>query len=260
MATSLLPPGYESMPAPPPRGRLLQFAPEMDLRELSARTRLPLWELAALDAGDTSRCGGDFYLRAHLTCIASALRVSPDELLAAFDRRPSLHLDETALGARAPVRHRRRSTWRRAGTVVLVAGLVGVVAAGGYLGARHLTQNGTATPTAQQHAAPPVHPPVKHTTPPHVAAPPPIPPGTVVVALSVAGAPTWLSAQDQTGTTVFQGLVQPGTVQTLRGTSVHAVIGNAGAVTLACNNHQLGVMGTTGQVVTTTFAPGAGGC
>ena len=87
----------------------------MTLRDLAARTALPQEELAALDRGDTSRCGGDFYLRAHLTCIAAALNVEPDTLLLSFDRRPPTRLPEGTLGIWAPVRHRRRAAGRRLG-------------------------------------------------------------------------------------------------------------------------------------------------
>jgi hypothetical protein len=82
----------------------------------------------------------------------------------------------------------------------------------------------------------------------------------VAVALSATGGPTWLLAQDQTGTTLFEGTVPAGGVQMLRGTSVHVVVGNAGSVTPTCNYHRGSVLGAPGQVVTMTFAPGISGC
>lgn len=289
MATSLLPPGFDKpeAPVPPvprardvdasapaaeisagststavpsdehtsaPPGQLLRYAPGMSLRDLAARTRLPQDELAALDRGDTSHCGGDFYLRAHLTCIAAALQIEPDVLLVSFDRRPPVRLPDGTLGMRTSVRHRRRATGRRLLGLALVCLLVVGVAFAGYKVATR-----TKPATAAKHPAA-SSPTVRHTPPRHLTPPPPVPAGTVAVALSVGSEPTWLLAQDQNGTTLFEGTVPAGTVQMLRGTSVHTVVGNAGAVTPTCNYHRGAVMGNTGQVVTMTFAPGVGGC
>jgi cytoskeletal protein RodZ len=237
---------------------LLRYAPDMTLRDLAARTRLPQDELAALDRGDTSRCGGDFYLRAHLTCIAAALHVEPDTLLLSFDRRPPARLPDGTLGMRAPVRHRRRASGKRVLWSSVIVLLLGCVAVAGY----KVATRTTTTPAAgKQHAAAVVRPPVRHATPHSTSPlPPPVPPGTVAVALSVKGGPTWLLAQDQNGATLFEGTVPDGAVQMLRGASVHTVIGNAGAVTPTCNYHRGAVLGGPGQVVTTTFAPGMAGC
>jgi cytoskeletal protein RodZ len=237
---------------------MLRYAPDMTLRVLAARTRLPQDELAALDRGDTSRCGGDFYLRAHLTCIAAALHVEPDTLLLSFDRRPPARLPDGTLGMRAPVRHRRRASGKRVLWSSVIVVLLGCVAVAGY----KVATRTTTTPAAgKQHAAAVVRPPVRHATPHSTSPlPPPVPPGTVAVALSVKGGPTWLLAQDQNGATLFEGTVPDGAVQMLRGASVHTVIGNAGAVTPTCNYHRGAVLGGPGQVVTTTFAPGMAGC
>ena len=290
MATSLLPPGFDKpeAPVPPvPRGRdvdasaaaaeisagststtaardeqatasaghLLRYAPGMTLRDLSARTRLPQDELAALDRGDTSHCGGDFYLRAHLTCIASALQIEPDVLLVSFDRRPPLRLPDGTLGLRTTVRHRRRTSGRRILGFALICLLVVGVAFAGY----KVATRSKAPASAAKHPAASA-PTVRHTTPRHLTPPPPVPAGTVAVALSVGSQPTWLLAQDQNGTTLFEGTVPAGTVQMLRGNAVHTVVGNAGAVTPTCNYHRGAAMGAYGQVVTMTFAPGIGGC
>jgi hypothetical protein len=289
MATSLLPPGFDQPEAPVPpvprardvdasaqtteisagststeaarderptaaAGHLLRYAPGMSLRDLAARTRLPQDELAALDRGDTSHCGGDFYLRAHLTCIASALQIEPDVLLVSFDRRPPQRLPDGTLGLRTTVRHRRRTSGKRILGFALIGLLVLGVAFAGY---KIATRTKTPAAAAKHPAA---SAPVRHTTPRHLTPPPPVPAGTVAVALSVGSQPTWLLAQDQNGTTLFEGTVPAGTVQMLRGNAVHTVVGNAGAVTPTCNYHRGGVMGGYGQVVTMTFAPGIGGC
>ncbi len=261
-ATATSPP-HPAVPlehALPAAGRLLRYAPQMTLRDLAARTRLPQDELAALDRGDTSHCGGDFYLRAHLTCIASALQVEPDVLLLSFDRRPPARMPDGTLGLRAPVHHRRRSAGRRLLWSAMVLVLLAAVGLAGYQW--KTGKNGTTgTSAAAKHTRALSAPPVRHpAAQKKLQPPPPIPPGTVVVALAATGGPTWLLAQDQTGATLFEGTVPAGSTQLLRGASVHAVIGNAGAVIPTCNYHRGAVLGSPGQVVTTTFAPGTGGC
>ena len=244
--------------APAPPGHLLRYAPGMSLRDLAARTRLPQDELAALDRGDTSHCGGDFYLRAHLTCIASALHVEPNVLLLSFDRRPPVRLPDGTLGLRTTVHHRRRTPGRRLAWLLMIVLIVGAVAVMGYRVATRTTTPSVAGKHVTTGAPAPA---VRHTPPKRTVVPPPaVPPGTVAVALAVNGQSTWLLAQDQNGTTLFEGTVPAGTVQMLRGTSVHTVVGNAGAVTSTCNYHRGPVMGATGQVVTMTFAPGVSGC
>ncbi len=239
-------------------GWLLRYAPGMSLRDLSARTRLPQDELAALDRGDTSHCGGDFYLRAHLTCIAAALQIEPDVLLLSFDRRPAVRMPDGTLGMRAPVRHRRRATGKHVARLLVILLVLGGLGALVYKVANRSTTPAAAgkhvTTGTSSTAA-------RHPAPRHAVVPPPaVPAGTVAVALAVNGQPTWLLAQDQNGTTLFEGTVPAGTVQMLRGTSVHTVVGNAGAVTPTCNYHRGTVMGAPGQVVTMDFAPGAAGC
>ena len=262
-------------PTPATRGYLLRFAPDLDLPALAARTRLPLAELAALERGDTSRCGGDFYVRAHLRCIATALELPEDDLLLAFSRRPTVHLETVPLGtghlgtrhlgtghredapAPQPVRVQRRRRRPRVLTVLAGVALLAVLAAAVGWG---VTRSSTPAPKPPPAAAAKKPPAVQHTKRVAAPAPPAIPPGTVLVSVAASGAASWLSAQDPAGQTVYQGLVQPGTSQVLRGSAVTAVIGNAGAVTVSCNNHKLGSPGGAGQVVTIRYAPGVSGC
>ena len=268
MATTLLVPDDDDAAA----GRLRALAPGADLPALAARTRLPLTELVALDRGDVSRCGGDFYLRAHLTCIATALDLDPGALLAAFGRRPAPHPEPGAPLLVAPVRPRRHRTVVRAATALALTALVAVAVAG-FTGWRRAGDGGSPPAGGQQPAAaaaspagpaasrsPGTPPPTASATHPGTAPTPPAVPGGVTVGVAVAGGPSWLSARDGSGQLLFEGTLPAGGTQVLRGSSVSAVFGNAGAVTLACNGHQLGVPGAPGQVVSATFLPGSAGC
>lgn len=53
--------------------------------DLASRTKIRASMLIAMEADDFSACGGDVYARGHLKSIASALEMSPDELLDLFD-------------------------------------------------------------------------------------------------------------------------------------------------------------------------------
>lgn len=80
----------------------------------------------------------------------------------------------------------------------------------------------------------------------------------VVVEVRVASEPSWLHVVNGAGTVLFQGTLQPGAVQTFRSTDQLAlVIGNAGAVDLIVNGHNLGSPGPYQAVVNPVFYPGS---
>ena len=57
----------------------------MSLEELSARTRLRLGILTAIEGGDMSAFGGDAYARAHLRGIAGILGLDPDAIIGLYE-------------------------------------------------------------------------------------------------------------------------------------------------------------------------------
>ena len=79
----------------------------------------------------------------------------------------------------------------------------------------------------------------------------------VLVSLAVNGKASWIRATTGTGTTLFEGTLSAGDTKVFRDKSkIKLLIGNAGAVTLKVNGHDLGSPGNGGQVVKLTFVPG----
>jgi hypothetical protein len=60
---------------------------DMDVDELSRRTRIRPHVLEAIEVDDFGPCGGDFYARGHLTAVARVLGMATEPLLEEYDRR-----------------------------------------------------------------------------------------------------------------------------------------------------------------------------
>jgi cytoskeleton protein RodZ len=100
----------------------------LSIDEVSARTRIRPGLLQAMEAGDFSRCGGNFYARGHLRSIAKVLGADPDHLMAEFNEHHATPEVEPTRGqeradGRLPTVHAGRPRW----AVVLGAILVGLM-------------------------------------------------------------------------------------------------------------------------------------
>jgi hypothetical protein len=60
---------------------------DLDIDELSRRTRIRPHVLEALEVDDFGPCGGDFYARGHLTAVARVLGIDVDPVLKEYDER-----------------------------------------------------------------------------------------------------------------------------------------------------------------------------
>ena len=60
---------------------------DMDIDELSRRTRIRPHVLEALEVDDFAPCGGDFYARGHLTAVARVLGIAIEPLIKDYDER-----------------------------------------------------------------------------------------------------------------------------------------------------------------------------
>jgi hypothetical protein len=60
---------------------------DMDIDELSQRTRIRPHVLEAIEVDDFGPCGGDFYARGHLTAIARVLGLTVEPLMKEYDER-----------------------------------------------------------------------------------------------------------------------------------------------------------------------------
>lgn len=87
------------------------------------------------------------------------------------------------------------------------------------------------------------------------------PPGTlafagVSVQVRMLSTTSWFRIVNGSGTVLFEGDLTPGTVRVFHAThALSFVIGNAGAVDLVVNGHDLGPAGSPGEVVRPLFTP-----
>ncbi|WP_344221596.1 helix-turn-helix domain-containing protein [Kribbella sancticallisti] len=193
----------------------------MTIEQLSASTRIRSGLLIAMEADDFSRCGGNFYARGHIRSIARVVKADPDALLAKFDEsHPAPEADrsrrEERAGNKLPTLHPARPRW----AVVLGAILIGLM---GWGMVRLFTLPSDVEATASKTAptvavttpAPkPTPKPSAKTTKPAPPAKPAVP-GQVRLILKARGDGSYVTVRNAKGLKLFQGLLGPGSIQTV---------------------------------------------
>lgn len=105
---------------------------------------------------------------------------------------------------------------------------------------------------------PAAHPPTHKTTPTKA---PLVAYSGVNVRVRLATSPSWMSVSDDTGAVQLRQVLPAGTVRDFRSThEIDLIVGNAGAVEVACNGRYLGFAGTNGQVVRMVFSLSSPAC
>jgi transcriptional regulator with XRE-family HTH domain len=106
----------------------------LTVAEVSQRTRIRETIIRAIEGGDYSACGGDFYARAQIRSIAGAVGADPGPLIREYDEVhgapgavSAVSLDE--LFTRVPISGRRRVGW----TPVLGLAFVMMLGSTGYI-------------------------------------------------------------------------------------------------------------------------------
>jgi len=236
--------------------RAAREAAGMSLDDVSAAVRVRRSVLAAMERDDFTGCGGDVYARGHLRSIARAVGADEGALLARYAAEqgaPAPSAAQVLAVETVPRRERSGPQWQRAVVVVLVviAALAGVQLA---LSHRHSART----------SAPPVGSPSASQTPAASASPTPsrtviaaVPaPTGVTVQLTVTNGESWVSATEGAAQS-FAGIIAAPQVKVFTDPQlVRLVIGNAAAVSLVVNGHNLGTPGTSGQVLRLSFGPG----
>ncbi len=235
----------------------------LSIADVSADTRIRSSLIGAIEADEFDPCGGTVYARGHIRSIARVVGVDPEPLIAEFDEvyhveRPSVAVSADAqptdpeLVARS---ERHRPNWNVAIGLALVAicalALAGLVTNQGHgKGA-----NGGQTDLASQH-----HHPNANRSP---AAPPPstvaqLPTQRASMLIRVLSGQTWLSIKTRSGGVLFEGLLPAG--QHKMFTNKHGlsfIIGNAPAVDVVVNGHDIGSPPSSGSVSKGNVTPGA---
>jgi cytoskeletal protein RodZ len=272
-------------------GQQLQAARKaqgLSVEDAAHAIRLRAGLVHAIEADELDRLGGDVYARGHLRAYARYLELDGDALIADYAEQvgaekpvaevvaeptpaaartlslaPVASFADGARSLRPVMGHKRQANWTGAMMVALVLVLlVGAVALVGKLGASP-KQNPlanlpslTGTPSASKTTKPSQTPGPTQTTAS------PLPTDLLAqaqganVQLAVNGAASWVSVIGVSKGPLFQGILQPGSLNTyIDKKGIKLVLGNAGAVSVTVNGNALGLAGAQGQVVRMAFGP-----
>ncbi|MEI8411186.1 MULTISPECIES: helix-turn-helix domain-containing protein [unclassified Kribbella] len=217
---------------------------DMTIEQLSAATRIRTGLLLAMEADDFSRCGGNFYARGHIRAIARVVKADPAPLLATFDAEHAVEEDKSRREERAalkgPTLHPARPRW----AVVLGAILVALMGWGMirlFTVPNDIEANASKTATTTTIVTTPTpkatpNPTVKPTSKP-TATKPPVPTKTKLT-LTAKRDGSYVTVRDKKGKRLFQGLLGPGTSQTVTATGdVRVSVGVPANLSVTVNGH-----------------------
>ena len=235
----------------------------LSLDDVSADTRIRASVVAAIESDNFDSCGGAVYARGHIRSIARVVGIDANPLIAEFDASHEVDLPPvSAAVAPQPTdpellsrSARRRPNWTAAMATALagicIFALVGLI----------VSHSHTGKP-ARHHLAAQAGSGAKHATGP--AAPPPtaaaeIPATKATMLIRALHGQTWLQVTSRNGAhTYFSGLLPLGQHRLFASTHGLAfVIGNAPAVDLVVNGHDIGAPPSQGNVARGNVAPGA---
>jgi cytoskeletal protein RodZ len=211
----------------------------LTVTQVSQQTRIRESIIRAIEQGDFSACGGDFYARGHIRSIASVVGIDPAPLIREYDEEhgpPSAMRASQVFEPATPIRIRepRRFGFGKLAAVLLLA----VIGFGAYylVADYHHHDNATATDT--------LRPDVTNTPKPHHSAatttthakPVTHPPAHEAVIRLTANQDCWVGLTDSTGKQLYQGTILAGKSMTWREKhQVSMVIGNPMGVVLTVN-------------------------
>ncbi len=231
----------------------------LSIEDVSRATRIRGELLRKIEASDFDACGGAVYARGHIRAIANVLNLDPAPIVAEFDR---------VYGApQAPAPHeifeheviampsRSGPNWTAAmavmAAVLLIVALVSLFNTndpGSPVDqAAPLTSSSSPTPSA------PAAPTTPASTGPIAGQ---IPGSGVFLRVTVTNSRSYVTVKAD-GKTAYQGLMtSPARRDFTAKKTIHLVVGNAAAVQLVVNGHDLGSPGRPGEVVRLDFGPG----
>ena len=196
-------------------------------------------------------CGGNAYARGHIRTIAKVLNLNADLLIEKFAQttgdfdRPMVDLleENNVIKQRAP---RPAISFKAlasvaAGVVALLIAVPAVIS---------LFPNDTTSPLAPSSQGP-----APSTTEQNSQVVASATSGVSLVVSGISGK-SWIGIQDASGAQVFSGSINAGEVKSFSEDQfIHAIIGNAAAVSLNVNGQEIGTPGGVGEVVHLSFTP-----
>ena len=237
----------------------------LNIDQLSAQTNIRASLLKEFEANNFINAGGDTYARGHLRSIARILKVDAEPFLAQFDeehaqiQRP-IHDQLVENNATFALPERSKFTQKQLITFSLIGILtIGIIT----ITIDNLKQSASAPkPKATMSAS--AKPSEKAT--PKVSASAAASATTnsqakvyssgsgVSVKLNAINGSSWLFVTDKAGVTLYSGRASQGESFEFSSTeTVNLRIGNAGAVKLTVNGHELPSLGANGEVVNVSY-------
>ena len=211
----------------------------LTVTQVSQQTRIRESIIRAIEQGDFSACGGDFYARGHIRSIASVVGIDSAPLIRQYDEEhgpPAAMRASLAFGPATPVKIRepRRFGFGKVAAVLLLA----VIGFGVYYLVADYHHHNTANATDTLHrGTPSASPPRAHpsaTPPAKPVAHKPAHPEAVI--RLTANQNCWVALTDSSGKQLYQGTIRAGNSMTWREKHrVSMVIGNPMGIVLTVN-------------------------
>jgi cytoskeletal protein RodZ len=205
----------------------------LTLAQVSQQTRIRESIIAAIEQGDFSPCGGDFYARGHIRSIAEVVGTDPVPLIREYDEEhgpPGKMRAAQIFEPATPIRIREPRNLH-VGRVLAVA-LIAVAGFGAYRLMSTQGNHSTAAPavTLRPSVAPTV------TVTPKAVTQSTAPPSNEAVIKLTAISDCWVGLNSPTGQSLYQGIVAAGTTRTWdEKHPVSMVIGNPPGIKLTVN-------------------------
>ena len=227
----------------------------MSIEELADAISMRPFLLKQFEEDNFAGAGGDAYVRGHLRVIAQKLGLPPEEFIEIFNSEHStesrkIHDLLVEYNAAAPISEKRQITNRQL-IIGSISGLFLIlISTFVYDSLKHSATSPKAKPVVV----------VKPSPTPTASPTPSVSPSLyssgkgVDVKLSAPNGTSWLLVTDKQGIVLYTGRVYQG--QSLEFSSNEAVnirAGNAGAVSLIVNGHQVPPLGELGAVVEVSY-------
>lgn len=234
----------------------------LSLDDVASDTRIRASLIAAIERDDFEACGGAVYARGHLRSIARVLGIDAAPLVAEFDAghqidappvASSVSPQPTDTDLLARTNHRRRPNWTAAMVAALAAicifALVGLLVSNGHGKSPHLNADTAHSPGTS--LSPPATPP-----PTTIAE---LPTETVTMVIRTVSAPSWIEVTTKNGAhTLYSATLPAGQHQLFESKhGLNFVIGNAPAVDIVVNGHDVGSPPSQGSVARGSVSPGS---
>jgi cytoskeletal protein RodZ len=239
----------------------------LSVDDVSADTRIRASLIASIEADNFAPCGGTVYARGHIRSIARVIGIDPEPVVHEFDLvhhiEPPPVATTVAAQATDPVlaarSGRRTPNWNVAMGLALVVicavALIGLLGGHGSGAPKHPLSTGAAHQSATGNSATGNHAPAAK-APTTTTAQLPVQQASMLIRTLRGNC--WLQIKSKTGLVLFSGTLPIGQHRLFtskRGFSV--IIGNAPAVDVVVNGHDIGSPPASGSVSQGDVSPGS---